>query len=83
MKAIEKMDWRGIDPKIHTWKKGMEQLKTIHSKIIELLKQKTDDSFLSGIVTIREYNYRFLLNGLIQHNIYHLGQIAYLKKMLN
>ena len=83
MKAIETMDWRNIDPNIHTWKKGMEQLKTIHSKIIELLKQKTDDNFLSGIVTIREYNYRFLLNGLIQHNIYHSGQIAYLKKMLN
>ena len=83
MKAIETMDWRNIDPNIHTWKKGMEQLKTIHRKIIELLKQKTDDSFLSGIVTIREYNYSFLLNGLIQHNIYHSGQIAYLKKMLN
>ena len=83
MKAIETMDWRDIDPKIHTWKKGMEQLKTIHSKIIELLNDKTDDSFLGGIVAIREYNYRFLLNGLIQHNIYHLGQIAYLKKMLN
>jgi len=23
-----------------------------------------------------------LLNGLIQHNIYHLGQVAYVKKML-
>jgi len=30
----------------------------------------------------REYNYRFLLNGLMQHNIYHLGQIAFLKNLL-
>ena len=82
MKAIEANDWRTIDPKIHTWKKGIEQLKATHNKIIELLKQKEDDNFLGDIVPLRKYNFRFLLNGLIQHNIYHLGQVAYLKKML-
>jgi len=82
MKAIEGNDWRNIDPKIHTWKKGVEQLKATHNKIIELLKQKEDDNFLGDIVALRKYNFRFLLNGLIQHNIYHLGQVAYVKKML-
>ena len=82
MKSIEANDWREIDPKIHTWKKGLEKLKTTHSKIIDLLKQKTDDSFLSDIVPLRKFNYRFMLNGLIQHNIYHLGQVAYIKKMI-
>lgn len=83
MKKIESNDWRSIDPKIHTWKKGVEQLKATHNKIIELLKQKDDDAYLNDVVTNRQYNFRFLLNGLIQHNIYHLGQIAYLKKMLS
>jgi len=82
MKAIEANDWRTIDPKTHTWKKGVEQLKATHNKIIELLRQKEDDNFLGDIVPLRKYNFRFLLNGLIQHNIYHLGQVAYLKKML-
>ena len=82
MKAIEANDWRTIDPKTHSWKKGIEQLKATHDKIIELLKQKEDDNFLCDIVPLRKYNFRFLLNGLIQHNIYHLGQVAYLKKML-
>jgi len=82
MKAIEANDWREIDTKKHGWKKGLEQLKAIHNKILELLKQKTDDDFLGDIVPLRKYNFRFLLNGLIQHNIYHLGQVAYLKKML-
>jgi uncharacterized damage-inducible protein DinB len=81
MKAIEANDWREIDPKVHTWKKGMEQLKATHSKIIEILNKK-EDSFLSEIVPTRRFNYRFMLNGLIQHNIYHLGQVAYVKKML-
>lgn len=82
MKSIEANDWRSIDPKVHTWKHGVEQLKATHNKIIELLNQKTDDSFLSEIVLTRQFNYRFMLNGLVQHNIYHLGQIAYIKKML-
>jgi len=40
-----------------------------------------EDDFLSGMVENRKFYYRFLLNGLIQHNIYPPGQIAYLKKM--
>lgn len=43
---------------------------------------KKDDAFLKEIVDYRNYNFRFLLNGLIQHNIYHIGQIAYIEKLL-
>jgi len=82
MKAIEANDWRVIDPEIHTWKKGLEQLKETHTRVIEILSKK-EDSFLSEIVPTRKFNFRFMLNGLIQHNIYHLGQIAYLKKLLS
>lgn len=80
IKEVEEKDWREIDPKIHDWKKGMEQLKEIHRQIIFVLETK-DDAFLSEIVKERKFNYRFMLNGLIQHNIYHLGQVAYVKKL--
>src|SRR5215831_13568389 len=43
MAEFEKLDWREIDPKVHTWKKGMEQFKTTHTEIIDLLKEKDDD----------------------------------------
>ena len=79
--ASEKLDWREIDPTVHTWKKGLAEFKTIHKKIVELLNEK-DDEFLKEIVDYRKYNFRFLLNGLIQHNIYHIGQVAYVKKLL-
>lgn len=82
LKEIEALDWRTLDPKVHSWKKGIDQLTETHNKIIELLKQKIDDSFLSEVVPNRQYNFRFMLNGLLQHNIYHLGQIAYINKML-
>src|SRR6478609_3533966 len=79
--AIESQDWRNIDPMQHTWSKGLETLRLYHDEIIRLLHQK-DDSFLDQPVEYREYNFRLLLNGLIQHDIYHLGQIAYLTKWL-
>jgi uncharacterized damage-inducible protein DinB len=79
--AFEKIDWREIDPQVHSWKKGLAQFKEIHEKIVQQLQDK-DDEFLKEIVDYRQYNYRFLLNGLIQHNIYHAGQVAYVSKML-
>lgn len=75
------IDWREIDPVEHTWQKGMEELQETHERIIALLQEK-DDSLLNEKVEYRPYNFRFLLNGLIQHNIYHLGQIAYVQKLL-
>lgn len=80
--AFEKMDWREIDPKVHTWEKGLADFKQTHEKIIRLLNEK-DDQFLEEQVDYRQYNFRFLINGLIQHNIYHLGQVAYLRKLLS
>jgi len=81
MAAFEQLDWREIDPKVHTWTSGIEQFKAIHTEIVQLLQEK-DDTFLKEIVDYRQYNFRFLLNGFIQHNIYHIGQIAYVKKLL-
>ena len=79
--AFEKMDWRKIDPAIHNWDDALAAYIAAHQQIIALLQTK-DDSFLKEIVDYRQYNFRFLLNGLIQHNIYHAGQIAYLNKLL-
>ena len=79
--AAEELDWRIINPKVHSWKKGMSEFKAINKKIIALLNTK-DDDFLLEMVDYRKYNFRFLLNGMIEHTIYHLGQVAYLNKML-
>ena len=79
--AFEQMDWREIKPTVHTWEKGLKEYKKVHNTIVALLETK-DDEFLKEIVDYRKYNFRFLLNGLIQHNIYHAGQIAYLNKLL-
>lgn len=82
MDAFSEMDWRMIDPHIHTWSNALQEFKTAHDQIIELLMTK-EDAFLEDKVDYRDYNFRFLLNGLIQHDIYHLAQIAYAKKILS
>ena len=82
LESFEKLDWREIDPNEHTWEKGIAQFKVTHDLIIELLGTK-DDEFLSEEVDYREYNFRFLLYGIIQHDIYHIGQITYVMKLLS
>jgi uncharacterized damage-inducible protein DinB len=77
----ETMDWRQIDPLEHTWAKGLVELRNIHEQIIDDLS-KRDDEFLDKNVEGRDYTFRFMLKGLVQHDIYHLGQIAYLTKWL-
>jgi uncharacterized damage-inducible protein DinB len=81
MHYFEERDWISIDPGMHTWEKGFAELKETHRQLIVLLQTK-EDALLNETVPGRRYNYRVMLNGLIDHNIYHLGQIAYVKKFL-
>lgn len=82
MAAFESLDWRNIDHDIHSWEKGLKEFDSVYKKIIRQLKTK-EDAFLKEKVDYRSYNFQFLLNGLIEHTIYHLGQIALIHKLLN
>ena len=80
MDALEALNWRETNTQLHTWNNGISQFTSETNKIIAILNNATDE-FLEGKVDYREYNFRYLLNGLIQHTIYHLGQIAFINKM--
>jgi uncharacterized damage-inducible protein DinB len=77
--VFENKDWIEINPAEHTWEEGVKQFNSVNEEIINKLQKKSDD-FLDGAVSYRDYDFRYLLNGLIQHGIYHLGQIVYLNK---
>lgn len=79
--TVEALDWREIDSAVHTWDNGVAQFTEASNAITQLLEAALDQ-LLEEKVDYREYNFRILLDGLIQHNIYHLGQIAYLNKLL-
>jgi uncharacterized damage-inducible protein DinB len=78
---FEKRDWITINPSEHTWQKGLAALKDTHQQLISQLKTK-EDNFLKELVQGKKYDNGFMLNGLIHHNIYHLGQIVYINKFL-
>jgi uncharacterized damage-inducible protein DinB len=73
-------NWRTNENlKLLGWKKLLSQFEESQNKIFNLL-QKENDSFLekpySKTATMHE-----LIKGIIQHDIYHLGQIAYIKSI--
>ncbi len=82
LEYFEKNDWRQLDHNdITLWPQALERLQETQNELIELLKH-IDDSILEQQVGDRSYNFRKLLYGIVQHDIYHLGQIAYLNKLV-
>jgi uncharacterized damage-inducible protein DinB len=76
-------DWKRIDKNKETaWKNLLTALDKSQREILATLK-KTDDDFLNRKVYRKRYNMEFLIEGSIQHDLYHLGQISLLKKMNN
>lgn len=71
-----------------TWAKIWHEYQTSLTKLIEILKTK-EDNFLNKLYYDTDfqgnYPYSFVINGMLYHNIYHLGQLGvivkYLKKM--
>ena len=60
--------------------KTLEDLRQAHRQLHEAIGRLTDAS-LADIISGKGYTAYVLLHGVIQHNIYHAGQIALLKKL--
>jgi uncharacterized damage-inducible protein DinB len=69
-------------PKPIAWKEAINQLHQSQVALVEAVKQFPPEG-LSELVPSKKqkYTYYTLLHGIIQHDIYHLGQIALLKKL--
>ncbi|WP_132050970.1 DinB family protein [Pseudocnuella soli] len=79
---FETADWRPAAPDSeYTFAKGLQELETSQADLLRTL-QTLEDSLLDELVAGRNYTFRHLLHGIVQHDIYHLGQIAYITKML-
>ena len=83
VKSFEENDWQVLDHHDKSlWQKGIEQLNDTQQRLLNLINTMKDED-LQSPVHERDYENRTLINGIIQHDIYHLGQIAYIKKMLS
>ena len=61
------------------WKQAISLLKKTHKDLIQTVST-LPDSRLSRRVAGKNYDVYFMLHGVTQHELYHAGQIALLKK---
>ena len=74
------VDWPAVDTvNPGAWQQALDGLETSQAALVARLKAFDNDR-LTEHVAGREYSIYFLLHGIIQHDIYHAGQIALLKK---
>lgn len=75
-------DWTTItDFSQEAWESALELYKKSTDELSEAIKT-IDDSKLEEVVWEHKFTFYTLLHGVIQHDIYHSGQIVLLKKML-
>jgi uncharacterized damage-inducible protein DinB len=61
------------------WQKAIANLKHVHEDLINALST-FPESRLSEQIPGRDYDFTNMLLGVVQHELYHAGQIALLKK---
>ena len=72
-------DWQDVTQL--PWADALEDLENAESRLSDAVARLSVDD-LDRIVAGREYTTYVMVHGVIQHNLYHAGQIAILKKVL-
>ncbi len=82
IEATSEEDWPPVkETTEHAWKNAVNSLMLNHEALASSVAS-LDDARLSETVPGTQYSVYFLLHGVIQHDLYHAGQIALLKKDL-
>jgi len=75
-------DWPPVrDQSAAAWRAAVERLKEAHRELAADVAQ-LDDSMLIGRVPGREHSVLAMIHGVVEHDAYHGGQIAILKRAL-
>jgi uncharacterized damage-inducible protein DinB len=71
-------DWPLTGHSEQDWRDAVERLERVNEELVTSLA-KFPDERLRDTVPGRDFSFYFLLHGVVQHNIYHAGQMAMLK----
>jgi uncharacterized damage-inducible protein DinB len=78
-------DWPSVrETSLAAWQRALDQLKQTHDALVRAVTA-FPDSRLAGKVPGKEpdyYDFYYMLHGIVQHELYHAGQIVLLKKAL-
>jgi uncharacterized damage-inducible protein DinB len=69
----------GSDPDLHAWRLAIEQLAFAHRMLAADVRDMTDEA-LDAKVKDLDYPVGVLLDGVVEHGVYHAGQIVLLSK---
>jgi len=73
-------DWRDVTQL--RWSEAVEEMENAGSRLSDAVARLSVDD-LDKIVVGKDYTTYVMVHGVIQHNLYHAGQIAVLKKQLS
>jgi uncharacterized damage-inducible protein DinB len=62
------------------WRKAVAATKRTHDTLVKTV-ERLSDARLGERVPGKRYDFYHMLHGIVQHELYHAGQIAILKKM--
>ena len=79
---VRSKDWPPVPaPSPATWRQAVEQIGSAYDALATHLEwMKPED--LQRIVPGRDYTVETMIRGVIEHGVYHAGQVAILKKAL-
>ncbi|MBX9601600.1 MAG: DinB family protein [Bryobacteraceae bacterium] len=64
------------------WHQALGHLESVHRRLLEDAHDVTAEE-LTQTVPGKQYSLYFLLHGVVQHNVYHAGQIVLLRKAIS
>ncbi len=77
-------DWPDALETSHpSWGKIVDDFYQTQTKLEQILAQKEDSLLTQAVPGAKQFDYEFILEGIIQHDIYHLGQIVLIQKLLS
>jgi uncharacterized damage-inducible protein DinB len=78
--STPEQDWPAVaQTDEQAWQQTLQDLRQSQQALLETI-QRLDDEWLDKVVPGKSYTFYVLLHGIIQHDLYHSGQIALLKK---
>ena len=85
-KAVKLSDQENFPPVSDTsetaWHKAVDYVKQTHDQLVKVVAGFPDSRLMEQVPGKSEtyYNFFYMFSGIVQHELYHAGQIALLKK---
>jgi len=73
-----------MDPSEPAWRRAVENARRVHKELVDAVAAFPDERLSEKVPGKKNepdwYNFYYMLHGVAQHELYHAGQIALLKK---